>query len=46
LFLFVAGLAALLAGLVIFGVDGKTLSYAALVLVCASCQWGLSRGWK
>ena len=46
LVLFAVGLAALLGGLVFFGADGKMLSYAALVLACASTQWGLSRGWK
>jgi hypothetical protein len=46
LILFAVGLSALLGGLAFFGTDGKMLSYAALVLVCASTQWGLSRGWK
>ena len=44
--LFVVGLAALLAGLVLFGVDGKMLTYLALVLCCASAQWVMGRGWK
>ena len=34
------------AGLVVLGRDGKMLSYAALVLSCAGCQWGLQRGWR
>jgi hypothetical protein len=38
-----AGLAALLGGLWLFGNDGKMASYAALVLACASSQWWLSR---
>jgi hypothetical protein len=38
-----AGLAALLGGLVLFGNDGKMASYGALVLACASSQWWLSR---
>lgn len=36
---FVVGLLALLIGLVFFGRDGKMLSYAALVLACATSQW-------
>jgi len=43
---FGAGVATLLAGLVVWGRDGKMLTYAALVLVCASCQWILVRGWR
>ncbi len=43
---FALGAAALLAGLLLFGVDGKMLSYLALVLSCASCQWLLTRGWQ
>jgi hypothetical protein len=40
------GTGVLVAGLVLFGRDGKMLSYAALVLTCASCQWALQRGWR
>ncbi|WP_366138809.1 hypothetical protein [uncultured Rhodoferax sp.] len=40
---FIAGLLALLAGLVFFGRDGKMLSYAALVLAVASSQWWAQR---
>ena len=36
----------LLAGLWLLGRDGKVLTYAALVLATASCQWLLQRGWK
>ncbi len=43
---FGVGGAVLLAGLVIFGVDGKMLTYLALVLVCATSQWLLMRGWQ
>ena len=43
---FVAGMAVLVAGLLIFGHDGKMLTYAALVVVAALCQWVLLRGWK
>jgi len=40
------GAAVLLAGLWVFGRDGKMLTYAALVLAGASCQWLLQRGWR
>ncbi|MDB5946653.1 MAG: hypothetical protein JWQ33_1679 [Ramlibacter sp.] len=43
---FIAGGAALMAGLWLFGHDGKMLTYAALVLACASSQWLLARGWR
>ncbi|WP_026437544.1 hypothetical protein [Acidovorax sp. JHL-9] len=43
---FVVGCAVLVAGLVVLGRDGKMLTYAALVLACASCQWVLVRGWR
>ncbi len=39
-----AGGAVLLLGLVLLGRDGKMLTYAALVLVCASVQVWLQRG--
>lgn len=39
----VAGLMALLAGLLFFGRDGKMASYAALVLACAASQWWAMR---
>ena len=38
-----AGSAALLGGLWFFGHDGKMVTYAALVLVCATVQWLLVR---
>jgi hypothetical protein len=41
-----AGLLALLAGLWLFGRDGKMASYAALVLACATSQWLTARAWK
>lgn len=44
--LFAVGVAVLTAGLVLWGRDGKMLTYAALVLGCASMQWVLSRGWR
>ena len=43
---FVVGLLALGAGLWYFGVDGKMASYAALILVVASCQWFCARAWR
>ncbi|MFT4242227.1 MAG: hypothetical protein QM569_08085 [Acidovorax sp.] len=44
--IFVVGVAVLAGGLVLWGRDGKMLTYAALVLACASCQWVLVRGWR
>ena len=44
--IFIVGVAALSAGLVLWGRDGKMLSYAALVVACATCQWVLARGWR
>lgn len=38
--------AVLLAGLALLGRDGKMASYSALVLVSASCEWLLLRGWR
>ena len=43
---FMAGSGALLAGLWLFGHDGRTLTYGALVLACASSQWLVVRGWR
>ena len=43
---FIVGCAVLVAGLVVLGRDGKMLTYAALVMACASCQWVLVRGWR
>ncbi len=43
---FVAGCAVLLAGLGWLGSDGKMVTYAALVVVCAVSQWLLLRAWK
>jgi L-asparagine transporter-like permease len=40
---FVVCVLALLAGLMIFGRDGKMASYAALVLGCATSQWWMLR---
>ena len=41
-----AGLVVLAAGLALWGRDGKMLTYAALVVATATCQWALVRGWK
>lgn len=41
-----AGSAALTGGLLFFGNDGKMATYAALVLLVATCQWLCSKGWK
>lgn len=40
--IFIANLLVLAVGLVFFGNDGKMLTYAALVLCAALCQWVLS----
>lgn len=44
--IFIVGVAILTAGLLVFGRDGKMMTYAALVLGSAACQWVLVRGWK
>jgi hypothetical protein len=41
-----AGALALLAGLWLFGNDGKMASYGLLVVLCATAQWAGQRGWK
>lgn len=43
---FAVGLLALAGGLALFGRDGKMLTYAALVVSAATCQWVLVRGWR
>ena len=35
----IVGIAVLVAGLLLFGRDGKMLTYLALVLATAACQW-------
>jgi hypothetical protein len=42
----VAGLLALLAGLLFFGRDGKMATYAAMLAVCASSQWFAAKAWR
>ncbi len=44
--IFTVNLVVLVAGLVLFGNDGKMATYAALVLVAATCQWVLGKNWK
>ncbi|MDO8777699.1 MAG: hypothetical protein Q7K57_55090 [Burkholderiaceae bacterium] len=41
-----ACLAVLIAGLVIFGNDGKMATYAGLILAGAVCQWWFQGGWR
>ncbi len=41
-----SGLLVLLAGLWWFGRDGKMATYAVLVLVLATVQWLMARGWR
>ena len=43
---FIVGLSVLVAGLVMFGRDGKMLTYLALVLASALCQWCLLGLWR
>jgi len=43
---FFVGGGVLLAGLLVFGSDGKLATYAALVLLSACSQWVLSGGWR
>jgi hypothetical protein len=41
----VSGLLVLVAGLWLHGQDGKMSTYMALVLVAASLEWAMHRGW-
>jgi hypothetical protein len=43
---FASGLLVLLAGLVVFGRDGKMATYAAMMLACASSQWFAGKAWR
>lgn len=40
------GVLVLALGLVLGGQDGRTGTYACLVLAMASCQWLMSDGWR
>jgi hypothetical protein len=42
----IAGAAALVGGLLYFGVDGKMFTYAALVVCAATSQFLAGRAWK
>lgn len=44
--IFIANVMVLSVGLLLLGNDGKMLTYAALVVVAASVQWALWRGWS
>ncbi len=44
--IFISSIGILVAGLVVFGRDGKMLTYMALVAGAALCQWVLIRGWS
>jgi len=41
-----AGALVLVAGLVVFDNDGKMATYAALVMVSATVEWLLQKGWR
>ncbi len=41
-----ACLAVLIAGLVVFGNDGKMATYAGVVLAAGLCQWWFQGGWR
>ncbi len=43
---FIAGVTVLAAGLAYYGRDGMMMTYGALVLVCGTGQWWLSRVWR
>lgn len=43
---FIANMLVLMAGLLVFGRDGKVWTYAALVLGAALSQWIVIRGWS
>ena len=42
---FAIGLVVLVGGLLLHGQDGKMSTYIALVLVAATAEWLLQRGW-
>lgn len=41
-----AGMAVLVVGLLLQGQDGRMATYVALVLVSATLEWALHRGWR
>ncbi|MEO8248694.1 MAG: hypothetical protein ABI589_04920 [Burkholderiales bacterium] len=40
------GIVVLAGGLVVFGNDGRMLTYAALTLASGCSQWMMSKGWR
>ncbi len=44
--IFVVGMLVLLAGLWLGGRDARVATYAILVLLCATTEWAMLRGWK
>ncbi|MDD2810800.1 hypothetical protein [Rhodoferax sp.] len=44
--IFIVLLVASVAGLMLFGRDGKMLTYVALALLGASTQWAMHKGWQ
>ncbi|MDD2811771.1 hypothetical protein [Rhodoferax sp.] len=44
--IFIILVVASVAGLVLFGRDGKMLTYVALALLGASTQWAMHKGWQ
>jgi len=42
----VLGTVVLVVGVFLLGVDGKMTTYSALVMVCGTVQWLMSRGWQ
>jgi len=43
---FAVGVVALLIGLALFGRDGKMFTYLAVVLLMATSQWVMLKGWR
>ncbi|VTU14665.1 MULTISPECIES: hypothetical protein [unclassified Variovorax] len=43
---FIVGIVVLAAGLIVFGHDGRMLTYGALVAACGTSQWLVAGGWR
>ena len=43
---FIANIVVLALGLWLMGRDGKMVSYAVMVVTCATSQWLMARGWQ
>jgi amino acid transporter len=43
---FLAGLLVLVAGLAIFGRDGRMMTYAGMAMACATVPWLAARAWR